>query len=756
MKIITPIGSKARFLEMFQEVNKMKLDENVVHTAMVEGSLPDAAINELIAGKLNIGQVNNQVNGDESTVEISATDDGGASIVFTFRVNSNPTDQDGVYSVDDTTLINFKIKNPQFNLEMPEGDNTIAEVNQKYKQQMIDVVSEHVDFQSNDDIGDAEVNDSMYEDAVKFIDNVPYNKGTEQIQTNAAYADRKPTNPDVRVKAPELDSFVSEMQEYSEGSEYHYDTVDVDNVVDTSFNQILNNDDKTKYILMAKKLLGNSSVTAISQKATELFRMASIDMNEATDQDNYEDVVFLQGDEADEPLNILNNQGEDAAMEYLKQWHDTGNHMGSDSLGHGSGDQTYEKDGYTMAWNFQLNYIGLQYELAQMDNPIQEDGAFPDQMGKKFKPKNQMPKKKKQPQSVVKLSEEDDVVADTVDMNIPEDEIIEIKIENYPYYLKRVDSTHFYMGNNKEGILDGAVIPSHINQHNGRSYHDDVRSWLKGGESPYGKSYDTWDILRENDTESGNVLSGGLGDDKSPSDFDIEQIVKGIKVEMEHTNNPLIAIEIVLDHLTEDEFYYGTEDDNPEDKAQHHAEIEAGEIEDDELTDELLGFEPHNVGDDIEGGSSEHPLADILDTNADDEDLSKNNTGEKGENLAENNGLNPDMGEVNIDITGNGWIKDQAYQAVSKGMKNLQGKSTITVDGQSPQRGTNPNGGMFGGMSEDSDDFEEYLGDIGDRYQDANNNDFTVRDKVKGGVTLQGQGGEKEVSTSDLHFMKKR
>lgn len=56
---------------------------------------------------------------------------------------------------------------------------------------------------------------------------------------------------------------------------------------------------------------------------------------------------------------------------------------------------------------------------------------------------------------------------------------------------------------------------------------------------------------------------------------------------------------------------------------------------------------------------------------------------------------------------------------------------------------------------DEEDGFTEYMGDVGDRYKDANDNDFTVRNKVKGGVTLQGQAGEKEVSTQDLLFLKK-
>lgn len=50
-------------------------------------------------------------------------------------------------------------------------------------------------------------------------------------------------------------------------------------------------------------------------------------------------------------------------------------------------------------------------------------------------------------------------------------------------------------------------------------------------------------------------LPGGLADDKIP-EFEDEQLQKGIKVEMEHTDDKEIAREIALDHLTEDSKYY--------------------------------------------------------------------------------------------------------------------------------------------------------------------------------------------------------
>lgn len=51
-------------------------------------------------------------------------------------------------------------------------------------------------------------------------------------------------------------------------------------------------------------------------------------------------------------------------------------------------------------------------------------------------------------------------------------------------------------------------------------------------------------------------LPGGKGDNANPADFDQEEIKMGIEVEMEHTNDREIAMEIVLDHLSEDPHYY--------------------------------------------------------------------------------------------------------------------------------------------------------------------------------------------------------
>lgn len=63
-----------------------------------------------------------------------------------------------------------------------------------------------------------------------------------------------------------------------------------------------------------------------------------------------------------------------------------------------------------------------------------------------------------------------------------------------------------------------------------------------------------------------NQLEGGKSDNLTIEDLakkhkvDLnkikDQVKQGVKVEMEHTNNPRIALEIVLDHLFESASYY--------------------------------------------------------------------------------------------------------------------------------------------------------------------------------------------------------
>ena len=51
-------------------------------------------------------------------------------------------------------------------------------------------------------------------------------------------------------------------------------------------------------------------------------------------------------------------------------------------------------------------------------------------------------------------------------------------------------------------------------------------------------------------------IKGGLGDGKKDSEFDNEQMEKGVEIEKEHSPNMQIRKEISKDHLTENDHYY--------------------------------------------------------------------------------------------------------------------------------------------------------------------------------------------------------
>jgi hypothetical protein len=51
-------------------------------------------------------------------------------------------------------------------------------------------------------------------------------------------------------------------------------------------------------------------------------------------------------------------------------------------------------------------------------------------------------------------------------------------------------------------------------------------------------------------------LKGGRADGKQVTDFDLDQLIMGIKVEQEHTTDKYTALEITMDHLREFPDYY--------------------------------------------------------------------------------------------------------------------------------------------------------------------------------------------------------
>lgn len=105
-------------------------------------------------------------------------------------------------------------------------------------------------------------------------------------------------------------------------------------------------------------------------------------------------------------------------------------------------------------------------------------------------------------------------------------------------------------------------------------------------------------------------IKGGLADNMPDSEFNKKQIEKGIEVEMEHTDNPIIAKEIAKDHLVEGENYYDylekMEEEMEEDKElkikQLRAQREILENRMSELEDDYDDYksEQYDIGNEID------------------------------------------------------------------------------------------------------------------------------------------------------------
>jgi len=78
----------------------------------------------------------------------------------------------------------------------------------------------------------------------------------------------------------------------------------------------------------------------------------------------YEDIIFLSDSESEEFFDILQNEGEDAALKYLIDgYHYPGEHSTRQGYGGGTTDTKIEKNGYVMNYNSPLRYVSLSKKI---------------------------------------------------------------------------------------------------------------------------------------------------------------------------------------------------------------------------------------------------------------------------------------------------------------------------------------------------------------------------------------------------------
>lgn len=472
-------------------------------------------------------------------------------------------------------------------IEMFQKVNKGVQLNESFEQSQNTYDAGQNDIQLNDNM------EEQYRTAIERIDSIPYKKGTETMVKNSEYANEKPTNPALRA-GDALNKFVKEELEDMLGSdEIEYNPEDIENLsIDNDSETETGEDDEQQ---VDPDTLQVPEQEDVPEEKKRIILQAYDNLIERAKQQRRFDYTPTQIDVENEILRLTgknvvkekNRVFPKEAEPFLESEVMTTDNM-QKSLSPekkaeyilkakefleaqlGSADfygMTPEERNRVIAYNANQIFVA---EMAQGNkgmgmNEEEQSGDYPDPIGKKFKPKSNYPKKKRKSHSTVNLGEEVDIEND-------------------------VDT-------------DGTVEPG-----------NDIEQLAKEKES------------------TGDVLRGGKADDKSALDYPQDQVEMGVDVEKEHTEDPLIAIEIALDHLEEFPDYY-TRLDAMEKEAKAESGEEKSEVEkenpdlypdgwkemdgmfmspnspmhkaaegDKETTDELLGYKPMNVGENIDDG----------------------------------------------------------------------------------------------------------------------------------------------------------
>jgi hypothetical protein len=522
MKVLNSIGSKERFVEIFQRVNKgIKLNE-----ALLQGLNPNCVLedsfNQLKTGRLKIEHSHTQSSDNKTYVELICLDKQNNNITFTFRVVAKEGDQEGVFNIESVTLT-------QFGFDDADGENTInmdesalKQFNAAHASEIASIVSEYVDIEEPVDID----MDEQYRTAIERIDAIPYAKGTETMVKHSEYADQKPTNPDLRA-GDEFNKFVKEEMD---------DTFNPEDI-ERDFNMYYN--------------------------------------PEIDDDEPLVDPDTIQPSEEEEEV------PEEKKRIILQAY-----------------DNLVERAKKQRKYNYSPTLPEIEDEILRIT-------------GKKVvKEKTRVFPKEAEPWL------EENTSVDTIVQKTLTLEEKKKYIEKAKDFLEtQIGAEAFYGMMPEERNKQIAYYANEIfflemaHGNYGVSMNEEESSEYSNPDE--GDEEEIERIAREKEAV-GDMLPGGKADGKSPLDYPVDQIKMGLEVEKEHTDNPLIAIEIATDHLEEFPDYYTrldamekeakAENGEGEEENEYPSDVMDSEVEDKEKTDKLLGYKPINVGETIQGG----------------------------------------------------------------------------------------------------------------------------------------------------------
>ena len=638
MKVYKPIGSKERLVEIFQKVNNVKLNESLYEMegqGLNQQNVLNMSFDALKNNRLKIKHSSTQTNDNESFIELVCSDNEGNNITFTFKAVVNEGDQEGVFDINEVGIDSFSFDSVKTEESVEISGDALKQFNAQHSDELLNIVQRYIDVESPELEPSAEL-----QEAIKLIDAIkkdsyPFGGGDDRMQTGVNYADKKPTNPAVRVKAPELEKTVQEnIEEYDKpeqklimqpmASTSNIQKESIDDIDDVPRQEFMGFDPNTaeepieepedelddekpvvqpepieepeeeltpgkrEIILQAYQNLISQKGSNYAPKMEEI--EAEVEKLSGKPVVKKEKIRTFPKDV--EPFLESLGAGLDIDIPaIIQKYRDTLNpetkekfiNSVKEMVDYVIGPEKYRlsneeyvkliKDAANQAYAMTLTAFNETEMLAE----DKEKSDYPDPIGKEFSPKKKYPKEKKKHSNKVKLSEEEEITPEENPEETP----------------------------------------------------------MNGGEENIEQ------IAKEKE-EAGEEIPGGKGEGKSPLEFDPEQIKKGMQVEMEHTDDPMVSLEIALDHLSEDPEYY-TEKETPKASAQFGAAKDAGEeksrveidnpdlypdgwkemdgmfmnpenpmykkmhgTDDKETADMLLGFKPHNVGD-YEGDGEEVP-----------------------------------------------------------------------------------------------------------------------------------------------------
>ena len=628
MKIKPDLGTKERLFELMKKVDKNFLNESL--TPEMENILEECF------DKLKNGMFKAEKGGK---VETNMTTENGISYAtidgyisnkhckFNFKIEGLETTDD-VINVNNVKLIEFYYQEEDNEFSLKEEDlhefnnnhssDEIVSVIEQYLEINIENAPEEENLDESTLIFDPSYGEKLYNLVEEFNlqNSQPFGGSKDELQNGMGYADEKPINPKLRVKSPELEKFVSEEENNDEN---------VANIRINNYPWYLKKIDGTHFF-MSNNINDKGMASHIEQHREEPYYADVKNWLHGGESPNgksyYSNKGFMesfkkenQNQEDLKKKDNLKESEEDKILKIAEQIYSIIRE--SESEGTHEEEIDFEDNvllfGYWVKfreWNetstdphgvqhySEISDAGLNY--VELINEYEKDILSPEE---KLKIKNFVEKWSNNTKT--KMHEEEN----NIDENAIKDKIN--KLIRYPKVSLLINSfkellkSKKYFGEDdvfkKLVNIYSEYLSEIFDEFNTHLSSDEIKNYFynstnhtfneevgipknDGSGMGIGRGCEENELNKPQD-----IIHGGLGDNAKPTDFDKNQLLKGIEVEMEHTDDPKIALEIAMDHLTEIPDYY-TRLDAMEKEA--GVEDEKDETSPDEkITDELLGFD---------------------------------------------------------------------------------------------------------------------------------------------------------------------